>query len=326
MSDFRIGIDNYGLHPLGMTPLELLAWAKENGAEGVAFSGLFPEERKLIDRAYLDELRLYASENDLYIEWGGARHIPCDMQSWQTKDISTVNQQAAREASILGTKIVRSCSGGLMRWNRSSPTTEMLLKDTAQALRAQRWMLTDYGVTLAIETHFEFTTFELLRLFDMCEAEPGEYLGICLDTMNLLTMLEEPVDATKRILPYVVNTHIKDGAVRITEQGLTTFPTGIGDGVIDLAEILSMLKSLPSRINLSVEDHGGSFTLPIFEPWFLAEFPDLTTIELAKIIQLIRKSDEEECEIVERDKWGAVCETRMKRDISALREIASTLP
>ena len=47
----------------------------------------------------------------------------------------------------------------------------------------------------------------------MCEAEPGGWLGICLDTMNLLTMIEDPVMATRRLLPWVVSTHIKDGGV-----------------------------------------------------------------------------------------------------------------
>ena len=47
----------------------------------------------------------------------------------------------------------------------------------------------DHGVTLAIETHFEFTSFELVRLMERCDAEPGDYLGVCLDTMNLLTAI-----------------------------------------------------------------------------------------------------------------------------------------
>lgn len=324
MSKFPIGIDNYGLYPLGLTPLEVLEWAKANRAEGVAFSGLFPEERKLIDRAYLDDIRQFADENRLYIEWGGAQHIPRDMESWRPKDVFHINQSAAKEAATLGTDIIRSCSGGLMRWNRQSPPTETLLRETAEALRAQRWMLADHGTILAIETHFEFTTFELLRLFDMCETDPGEYLGICLDTMNLLTMLEEPVEAVRRILPWVVSTHIKDGAVLLADQGLITFPTAVDEGVIDLPGILQMLASLPQGVHLSVEDHGGSFNLPIFESWFTGEFPDLTVDELTKILKLTRITESQRCTIVERDNWGEVCEERMKKDISALRGIAST--
>ena len=97
----------------------------------------------------------------------------------------------------------------------------------AAALREQKPMLRDFGVILAIETHFEFTSFELLRLFEMCGAVPGEYLGICLDTMNLLTMLEDPVLAARRLLPWVVTTHIKDGGLML-DGGRLRFVHGRG--------------------------------------------------------------------------------------------------
>jgi sugar phosphate isomerase/epimerase len=189
----RIGIDSYGLLPLGLDPMENLHWALDHGSQGVQFSGLREEDEKKTDEAYLKEMARFAAENDLYLEWGGGQHIPLDMLTWQKKDIFEANRKAAGQASLLGTRVVRSCSGGLMRWSADSPSTEALLAVTAEALREQRSMLRDHGVVLALETHFEFTTFELLRLFDMCDTEPGDYLGICLDTMNLLTMLEDPL-------------------------------------------------------------------------------------------------------------------------------------
>ena len=64
-----------------------------------------------------------------------------------------------------------------MRWTTDAPSTETLLAETAAALAAQQSMLRDHGVVLAIETHFEFTSFELVRLFERCEAEPGDWLG-----------------------------------------------------------------------------------------------------------------------------------------------------
>lgn len=228
MKTCRIGIDSYGLYPLELAPPETLHWAKTNGAEGVQFSGLTHEETEKIDTAYLKDLAQYALFNNLYIEWGGGQHIPFDTTTWAKKDIFRINRKAAEEAAVLGTRIVRSCSGGLMRWQPESPMTETLLVETANNLRSQRQMLKDHNIILAIETHFEFSTHELIRLFDRCEAEPGDYLGICLDTMNLLTMLEEPVSATGRILPWVVSTHIKDGALLLTSEGLITFPTEIG--------------------------------------------------------------------------------------------------
>ena len=319
----RVGIDNYGLFPLDLSPLETLKWALAHGADGVAFSGLTEQQQAQIGPGTLADLRMFAADHHLYLEWGGGQHIPSDMTYWTPKDLFAINRRAAGEARLLDTRIVRSCSGGLMRWNAASPPTDVLLRETAAALRQQAAMLRDNGVILAIETHFEFTSFELLRLFEMCEVRPGDWLGICLDTMNLLTMLEDPVRATTRLLPWVVSTHIKDGGVLMTPDGLTTFPAPIGTGVIDLADILRQLGALQREVHLSVEDHAGSFDLPIYDRAFLAKFPDLTGTELASLVRLSEATAARAaCRPVERSAWANVCEQRMAHDLAALRTLA----
>jgi sugar phosphate isomerase/epimerase len=323
----RVGIDNYGLFPLGLSPIQTLHWARDNCAQGVQFSGLTPEESQSIDPAELEDLSQFSTANDLYLEWGGGQHIPFDMQTRAKKGIFEVNRKAAKEAEILGTRVIRSCSAGLMRWDPDNPKTDRLLKLTAEALRSQREMLKDHNVVLAIETHFEFTTFELLRLFDWCDAEPGDYLGICLDTMNLLTMLEDPVSATERILPWVVSTHIKDGGMILESDDLISFPAEIGKGVIDLKQILVLLNSLPHRVNLSIEDHGGCFMLPVSNPQFRAEFPDLSRNEFDKLLSLADltkdRMEREGLVFVERESWPEICEERLKRDLNALKKLES---
>jgi sugar phosphate isomerase/epimerase len=214
-----------------------------------------------------------------------------------------------------------------MRWDGESPPTDVLLRETAEALRAQRTMLCDHGVVLAIETHFEFTSFELVRLFDMCQAEPGGWLGVCLDTMNLLTMIEHPGMATGRLLPWVVSTHMKDGGVLSSADGLTTFPVPIGSGVVDLASIIRMLGTLERTVHLSVEDHGGSFLLPLHDEAFLARFPDLAGAELRAILELAEASQARpECRPVERAEWPGVCESRIAHDLRQLRALVRPAP
>ncbi|MCX6226921.1 MAG: TIM barrel protein, partial [Bacteroidia bacterium] len=294
----RIGIDNYGLFPLGLDPMETMQWALDHGAEGVAFSGLDEEQRRKLDCNQLLRLKDFAEEHNMYLEWGGGQHIPRDLSTWVKKNLFNHNRTAAQEAAKLGTRIIRSCSGGLMRWNPKSLPTQQMLDEMAVALSAQKQMLMDYNVILAIETHFEFTTFELLRLFEACGAKPGEWLGICLDTMNLLTMLEDPVMATERVLPWIVSTHIKDGALRVpafagmTEKGVgfKSFTAPFGQGVIDFDQILTLLTSLNIPLNLNIEDHGGDFDIPIFDPVFRSEFPDLTDVEMEKLIVLSEKT------------------------------------
>ncbi len=327
MTPFKVGVDSYSLKPLGLSPFELLEWALINEAEGVQFSetGLPPSGAP--DRALLDDLRSYAQENRLYLEWGGAEHIPLDLSTGRKKDISAVNRKAAAEASLLGAKTIRSCSGGLMRWSPDGKETAELLRTTAAALRDERPMLRDFGVVLAIETHFEFTSFELLRLFEMCDAAPGDVLGVCLDTMNLLTMLEDPASATERLLPWVVTTHVKDGGLLLTERGLVSFPAEAGRGVVDLAAIFGKLAGLDRKLNLSVEDHGGDFLIPVQDSRFLGEFPDLTVAELVKLLGLAARTrslkDRRKLDVLPRDRWPEACERRVKRDLAAVRRIAA---
>jgi sugar phosphate isomerase/epimerase len=186
-------------------------------------------------------------------------------------------------------------------------------------------MMADLGVVLAIETHFEFTSFELVRILERVGAEPGGSLGICLDTMNLLTMLEEPVAATRRLLPWVVATHLKDGGVLASPEGLTTFPVAIGDGVIDLPGILALVDSLPGPVNLTIEDHGGSFALPIHDQRFLSGFPDLAPDELSALVRLAETARTRRlCRPIGRDEWAAICEDRLSRDLAAAERLVGS--
>ena len=323
----KVGIDNYGLYPLGLDPLETLQWAIRNGAEGVAFSGLDDKGRAKCTDSYLKEIRAVAEDNGMYLEWGNAQHVPSDLRNYEKKNIRDLNKRALEEASRLGTGIVRSCSGGLRRWNAESIPTIQLMYEMAEELTVQLPMLGDHGEVLAVETHFEFTTFELIRVFEWCGVKPGDCLGICLDTMNLLTMLEDPVSAAERILPWVVSTHIKDGGILMSDKGLRSFPCPMGKGVVDNGEIIKMLDALDHEVNLSLEDHGGAIDLPIFDSRFLLEFPDLSSVEMTAILELAGKTNGliETGSIVEleREKWPEVCEDRLKQGLGYLKKITN---
>jgi sugar phosphate isomerase/epimerase len=322
----RVGIDQYGLYPLELKPLEIMEWAVQHNADGVHFSGFADQFSDAFDSEYLKDIAQFASDHNLYIEWGGGQHIPYDTKTWNDKEIQSHNRKVAEQAVTLGTRIIRSCSGGLMRWESKPPPTEILLEKMAVSLRSQRDMLRDLGVILAIETHFEFTSFELLRLFDQCETEPGDFLGICLDTHNLLTMLEDPVYATKRLLPWIVSTHVKDGCIILNRDGFNTFPTSIGKGIVDLSTIIQAIKSLDHDVYLSVEDHGGNISIPIFNSHFLSKFPDLTVEEFARLLESSQKAhtliSDNQLQPTPRSEWPSVCEERMIQNLQALRSLA----
>ncbi len=325
MRKLKVGVDSYSLKPLDLSLFEVLEWAVLNEAEGVQFSEINVPPGTALDKTFLEDLRSYAKESGLYIEWGGGEHIPLHLDTGRPRDILAANRKAAEQAFHIGSSTLRSCSGGLMRWKKESPSTDEFLRAMAASLRDHRSMLRDFGVVLAIETHFEFTSFELLRLFDMCGAGPGEYLGVCLDTMNLLTMLEDPVLATRRLLPWIVTTHVKDGGLLLTEDGLVSFTAEAGKGVVDFGTIFEALASVHPHITLTIEDHGGDFLIPVHDEEFLARFPDLAVPELVRLLLLAAKTrslvDAGKLAVLPRDRWPAACEQRVKRDIRAVRRV-----
>jgi hypothetical protein len=70
---------------------------------------------------------------------------------------------------------------------------------------------------------------------------------------------------------------------------------------------------------LSVEDHGGSFLLPIFDPMFLSKFPDLTVQELASLTALAeRTARQPSCRPLPREQWPGIAEARMAANLAAL--------
>ena len=62
--DFKVGVDSYSLHPLELTPFELLDWALINDAQGIQFSET-PAEAD--DPGFLRELAAYARQTGLYL-------------------------------------------------------------------------------------------------------------------------------------------------------------------------------------------------------------------------------------------------------------------
>jgi sugar phosphate isomerase/epimerase len=325
MASFRVGIDSYSLNPLRLDPFTLLEWVSQQGGEGVQFSEVHLPPDREVDAVFLQELSDAARASAMYLEWGGGQHVPFDTSTWQSKDLLPGNRRAAEQANALGTSVVRSCSGGFFRWHDDSPPTEELVRTMAAALGPQRQMFEDLGVTLAIELHFEFTTFELLRLFEMCDAEPGGWLGVCLDTFNMLPMLEDPVAGTERILPWVVATHVKDGGMALAGKGLLSFPTTVCEGVIDLRTILQRLAALDRPINLSLEDHGGSFKTPFYDESFLARFPDVTALELRQIVDAAARGRQRmvagELSVTDRKEWPTLCEDRTRAGLKNLKSL-----
>jgi hypothetical protein len=110
---------------------------------------------------------------------------------------------------------------------------------------------------------------------------------------------------------------------------METFTARCGEGVIDLEKIIQMLASTGKEINLSVEDHGGSFHLPVNEKWFLERFPDISAQEFGSLHELSNKTIEKMrnslLRITDRSEWPLICEEKTRDDVLFLKSLRDSV-
>ena len=104
----------------------------------------------------------------------------------------------------------------------------------------------------------------------MLEAIDSPYVGLCLDTSNAFLILEDPTEFARQVAPYVRSTHLKDTCVYMREEGMT-WQGGcvLGRGVVDLPAIIETLYEANPDLYMSIEDHWGRMTVPIYDGAFM---------------------------------------------------------
>ncbi|SEM56755.1 sugar phosphate isomerase/epimerase [Paenibacillus sp. OV219] len=125
------------------------------------------------------------------------------------------------------------------------------------------------GIALAIENHGMHTTRQLVQLF---ESIASTYVGCCLDTVNSFGALENPETVIDRLVPYLVNLHIKDFDIkRVDHQmGYTILGTPAGAGKLNIGYLMDR-----------IAQHGKGAASAILELWtpYTASVADTIALE-----------------------------------------------
>lgn len=176
------------------------------------------------DPVYLAELRSAAESRGLYIEYGST----LVEQERTAKELSI--------ASKLGASIMRTYMG-FSRFEHGTHVEQ----ETAKAvgvLHALAAKAADLGVRIALENHCDATADEML---DVIERVGSPNVGVCADLGNFMIHLENPVTSVAKLAPYIINTHFKDYDMKMMNWGFKAYGVPLGEGVIDLASVLSIL-------------------------------------------------------------------------------------
>lgn len=266
-----------------------------------------------LDIAELRDLRRKADDLGLYLEAGLGKINPyCnaenpdlraagdgDIIAGFTKMIERTAQIGCHELWVSPGNFKPQYQGRLavdrfrtdVEWGEQLAAMARVMVKLAPVARA-------HGTHLNMETHDEITSFEILRLI---ETVGEDVMGVVLDTANMLQRGEHPVRATKRLAPYIRQTHLKDAFSGRAPAGIDFQPRACGDGIVPFAEILPIILAANPQINFSLEISQSNDLAPktkaprqciqIDDPVWRAGHPDLDAAELAAYLDLMDKVD-----------------------------------
>jgi sugar phosphate isomerase/epimerase len=208
--------------------------AKTLGCDGVSLeSCFFPEfGGKYLSglRRKLDDLgfdRVYAWGHPDGLEAGG---------SLKGKGEMIAHIEHAKQ---LGAGVMRVVGSSLMF--RFAPH-EPQLKILAEWFREATDIASKHGIRLAVENHIDYNSDEILWLIQQVGSEN---FGINLDTANFLRVLDDPVEAARKLARHVFATHVKDlrpvKGVGVREWYYFSC-VAAGEGLIEIEKIAQVLK------------------------------------------------------------------------------------
>ena len=95
------------------------------------------------------------------------------------------------------------------------------------------------GLVVGIENHKDWLAAEMV---EMIGAVDSPALGVCLDFGNNLALLEDPLTVVEQLAPLAVTTHVKDIAVRATDDGLDMAEVPLGDGLLPVVQFVDTVR------------------------------------------------------------------------------------
>jgi sugar phosphate isomerase/epimerase len=169
-------------------------------------------------------------------------------------------------------------------------------KNMFEGIKAQTELaepvLRKYKMRLGMENHKGYRAAEQAAFLKRLGSE---YVGVCLDFGNNLSLCEDPMDTLNTLLPYIFYTHIKDMAVQEYEDGFLLSEVIMGEGMLDLKEMVRILRQKDPNMIFELEMiTRDPLKIPVYTKKYWATFDDsyspLPGRDLAKTLALVKKN------------------------------------
>jgi sugar phosphate isomerase/epimerase len=234
--------------PRQLTTFELFEEAVQMGLDGLHLDDGVLES---LDTAFLEEVNAAAKERDLYLEYNFSMDLG-GMGIGIQHDLD----EAIATATALGADIVK-VSMDLTRprpvsASRFHPDVMEQMKSFATRLKASAPAAQEAGIKIAVENHCDSFSEEILWLLDRVD-HPA--VGACIDTVNALMVMEDPMQAIENLAPRAFTNHFRDDRIEFQRYGFKLTGTAVGEGDIDMQRTYDIIKNRSSmrRINIETE-------------------------------------------------------------------------
>ena len=151
-------------------------------------------------------------------------------------------------------------------------------------------ILRKYKMPLAIENHKGWRSDELAA---WVEAAGSEYVGVGLDMVNNVSLIEAPMQTIETLAPYALFVSFRDIAVDFYDEGLLLSEVPLGEGSYDLAAVTAMLQKRRPDMLFQLEIiTRDPLKAPIFTDDYWNIYDDKSPVpprDLARLLDWVRK-------------------------------------
>lgn len=259
-----------------MRPRETLTFLEHCATLG---AGGIQMQLSSFEPEYLKKLRSRAEELGMYLELMG----PLPTANDDTQFRRTL--AAGRE---LGAACVRvGCLSGrryesfdsLEKWKDFVNASKDSLIRAASIVEKEKF-------PVALENHKDWTVEEMTALMKQFSSE---YFGVCLDTGNNISFLEDAMVTIEGLLPYVITTHVKDMAVKEYADGFLMSEVNFGQGMLDIPRIVGMIRARRPKANIVLEMiTRDPLKVPCLTQKYWLTFGDRSGYLLAKSLRMTK--------------------------------------
>jgi sugar phosphate isomerase/epimerase len=157
---------------------------------------------------------------------------------------------------------------------------------TRENIDAAARIVERHQVPLAIENHKDWTAEELAALM---KEKSSRWLGVCLDTGNNISLLDDPMATVERLAPYAFTTHLKDMGVAPYPDGFLLSEMPLGEGLLDMRRIVDSIRTARPQARITLEMiTRDPLQVPCLTEKYWATFPDRNGSYLASTLRLVR--------------------------------------